>query len=105
MTPAIEELVITGDTLSPYKTLPQGDNPPRFGPLQTENPDRLTPLNNLLGQLMPGVPISTFVYRVNDATDLAQGAYGALIVSESGDYAPSYGSHLCQQPRWAGDYL
>lgn len=86
MTPATEDLTIGFQTKDAYKTLPQGDNPARYGPLQTE--DRLTPLNDLLGQLMPNVPISTFVYKVNDIADLSQGAFGALIVSESSDLTP-----------------
>lgn len=64
MTPATLSLDMDENFVGASRTSSQGDNVPLFGP---EAPpgwsDRLTPLNQFLGNLMPGVPVDYFVYR------------------------------------------
>jgi hypothetical protein len=84
MTPAIMDLDLNAGTVGMAGTLAKGNNPPLFGTSPPGNVDRLDTITTFLGQLMPGVPVKQFVYRRQTIDSLlANGAYGAAMVSES----------------------
>ena len=79
MTPATRSLDLNG---AGSGSLTNGDNPALYGSDPGSAIDRLSTLEEHLSAMMPGVPISKFLYQRQNKESLAgNGVYGSALVS------------------------
>lgn len=112
MTPAKESLTFrkTGySRVELRQSETKGDFDPKFGPRSPDpmgsdsdsmdsDPDRLTPFEQLLGQLLPKVPIGMFGYRKIVEVVQQEGAYGNLMVLYT-NQVTEFSDHGEESPR------
>lgn len=108
MTPALASLSFEKKSYSRDKlreSETRGNYPPRYGP-GSPDPDRLTPIRQLLGQFFPSTPIELFVYRGVSEVVEYDGAYGNAMalytnqVTEGWEETPREGPPMARWECW-----